>query len=332
MTTLLKELGFIVLACARDLKSAAVLVRAEKPDLVIAGTQFPDGDGLELCRLLLQERGVPILLMTDGGAEDPHLIFEATRAGALEVVPRPPGRNHPDHERLARHLSRTIRTLAGVRIMSRRPDRQVRPVPAPQRSAERAPIPVEELIIAVGASTGGPILLPEILKALAGRPFAFAMVVQHIVPEFIEGFGVWLESQIHVPVRLAANGARPERGTVYMAPPSCQIEVEPRGDFRVVEASRMPTPHTPSIDVAFRSLARFRPTQTTAILLTGMGRDGAEGLLALREAKAFTVAQSPQTAVLASMPEHAIALGAALEILPPPEIHGLLVKQLARTA
>lgn len=330
MSALLRELGFSVIGVASNMAGAVATVRQHNPEIVVARLRLADGDGIELSKLLLQDRGIPIILIADTEVPEPEIFFAATGAGALDVLPTPPRKNHPDYERATRHLARTIRTLSGVRIMARRRDRQAAAEAAPTNADVGRPHgSIDEIIIAVGASTGGPMVVADILRALTGRPFAFAVVVQHMVPEFIAGFATWLESQIQVPVRLAEDGRSPEKGVVYLAPPKCQIQIEPSGRFRTASANSLPTTHVPSIDVAFLSLAKFRPANTTAVLLTGMGHDGAEGLKGLRDAKAFTIAQTPQSAVLASMPEKAIARGAAMLTLSPEDIQKTLTKQLA---
>ncbi|MEO8362642.1 MAG: chemotaxis protein CheB [Vicinamibacteria bacterium] len=330
MSAVLRDLGFAVAGVASNMAGAVAMVRQHNPAIVIANLRLADGDGIQLCTLLLQERGIPIILITDSGVPEPDVFFAATSAGALDVLSSPPAKNHPDYERATRHLARTIRTLSGVRIMARRRDRQVVAGPAPlDADAGRPRTAGDDLIIAVGASTGGPMVVADILRALAGRPFAFAVVVQHMVPEFIAGFGTWLESQIQVPVRLAEDGLLPEKGVVYLAPPKCQIQIEASGRFRTASAKSLQTTHVPSIDVAFLSLSKFRPANTTAVLLTGMGHDGAEGLKVLRDARAFTIVQTPESAVLASMPEKAIARGAAMLTLSPEDIQKTLAKRLA---
>lgn len=313
---MLVESGFVVAATAGSVAEAETAVATEHPDLVLSDVRLPGADGIELTRRLLGKRGLPVVLITAYDPRNPALIFQAMEAGALEVLPKPPARSDPGFGEYHRSLASTLRILAGTPVISRRP-RLRRLVEQP--AAVVQPV-VEAPIVAIGASTGGPPVVADLLRALSGRRIAFGAVAQHIIPEFAETFRSWLEGIAGRPVRLAQVGERPEPGVVYTPPAHSHLRLRPAGTWDVIPAGSLALAHVPSVDVLFDSLARFAPHDTLAVLLTGMGSDGAEGLSALRAAGAWTAAQRPDTAVVDSMPQSAIARGAASEVLAPEEI------------
>jgi two-component system, chemotaxis family, protein-glutamate methylesterase/glutaminase len=327
LCTLVEEAGFHVCGQAEDVAEAESLVRREEPDLILSDIHLPDGDGIELTRRVLAERGVPIVLITAHDPKDPALVFRAMAAGALEVLPKPPARLDPEFAGYFRVFQMTLRTLAGVPVVRRRRVApKAEPAPEPAAAASRQPGPQlgGPAIIAIGASTGGPILIGDLLVALRDRSFAFAVVVQHIVPDFAESFRAWLEAHARIRVLAARDRATPEPGIVYTVPAGCHLRLRANGTFEVLGGKALPTSQLPSIDAFFGSLAPYAPKETIAILLTGMWHDGAAGLLRLRQAGALTVAQTPATAAVDSMPRTAIERGAASLVLSPKEIADFL--------
>jgi two-component system, chemotaxis family, protein-glutamate methylesterase/glutaminase len=324
LCALLTEAGFDVLGTASGVAEGERLVRTERPDLVLSDIQLGDGTGIELTRSVLAERGVPIVLITAHDHRNPELIFRALQAGALEVLPKPPARTSAGLPAYRRRLETTLRTLAGVPVVRRR----TRPSSPPPVSVRVAPLRLEgeSPVVAIGASTGGPVVVGDLLRALAGRRFAFAVVAQHIVPDFAESFRAWLAEHSGISVLMARDGESPRPGTVYTIPGATHLELSEQGRFRIVPGADRREPHVPSIDLLFASLAALRPRETVAILLTGMGQDGAAGLLSLRQKGAATVAQAPETAAVDSMPRAAIDREAALLQLTPPEIGELLAQ------
>jgi two-component system chemotaxis response regulator CheB len=324
LCALASDAAFEVVGTAHNVADAERLVRARRPGLVLSDIHLPDGDGIELTERVLAEHGVPIVLITAQDHRNPELIFRALQAGALEVLPKPPARSSPRFPAYLRRFETTLRTLAGVPVVRRR---RREPAPAAAPSALKVAPPRLEgdaAVVAIGASTGGPVIVGDLLRALAGRRFAFAVVAQHIVPDFADSFRGWLAEHTGRPVWAARNGEAPEPGGVYTIPGSCHLQLTAEGRFRVESGSRQDTLHVPSVDLLFTSLAALRPRSTIAILLTGMGKDGAEGLKSLRDRGALTVAQAPATAAVDSMPRSAIERDAAVQVLAPPEIARLL--------
>lgn len=327
---MVEQAGFALAGTAESVAEAERLVHRKKPDLVLSDVRLQDGDGIELTRRVLAERGVPIILITAHDPANPDLVFRALEAGALEVLAKPPAATSPGFAAYRRSFETTLKSLAGIPIVRRKP-RQAEPAagkpgalplrpPAPAARLELSALP----LIAIAASTGGPLLVGDLLKALPEGGFAFAVVIQHIVPDFADSFRVWLGEHAGRRVLFAEEGRAPVAGGIYVAPPHCHVQLHRDGTFRTPSALDVPTSHVPSADVLFASLSAARPADTLAIQLSGMGSDGAEGLAELRAAGGHTIVQSPETAAVDGMPRSAIERGAACEVLRPEQIADLL--------
>jgi len=186
----------------------------------------------------------------------------------------------------------------------------------------------ETRLVAIVASTGGPSALAQILGALPFDFGAAVLVVQHMGAAFAEAFCAWLDHASALEVRLAQHGERPVPGLALVAPPGRHMLLSSGGRIRLLAETRG-EPHVPSADVLFRSLAAHAP-RTTAVVLTGMGSDGAEGLLELRRAGAVTLVQDPASSIVDGMPAAARRAGAAREVLALGEIAPALLRLCAK--
>lgn len=314
LRTMLEEMGFQVVGTAVSVQEAEALVRIHHPHLMLSDVHLADGDGIALTQKIMSTTPVPIVLMTAHNPSNPDLAFRAMQAGALEVLPKPPGRDEPGFANYFQQCARTLRTLAGIPVVRRR----VTAVSTTASHTRAWTSHVDIPIIAIGASTGGPTLIAELLKALNDQIIQFCVVAQHMVPDFIGSFHDWLQPMVDRPIHLAAQGMRPERGAIYLIPPNCHLELAPGGCWNL--ARGVTSAHVPSIDVLFRSLSTEVAHQVVAILLTGMGQDGAAGLKALKTAGSYTIVQDPSTALLYSMPQSAIRLDAACSVMSASEI------------
>lgn len=184
------------------------------------------------------------------------------------------------------------------------------------------------MIIAIGASTGGPKALLNLLRGLSAAPEVRILIVQHIAKGFAAGLATWLDRESPFAVRLAQAGDRLEPGLALVAPPHQHMELQ---GGRILLSGAAPR-HAcrPSVDALFESLALTAAPQVIGVLLTGMGRDGAAGLLALHQAGAQTIVQDQASSVIFGMPKAAIALGAAQQILPLEQIPAALLRLLNR--
>ncbi len=180
-------------------------------------------------------------------------------------------------------------------------------------------------LVAIGASTGGPLVIRTILNGLPPEFPASVMIVQHMVPEFIPGFVEWLRHTVCLDVRLAANGETLQAAKVYVAPGGCQTGIEPGGKIVLTQDPAW-NGHRPSVSYLFRAAAEIFRNEAIGVLLTGMGSDGAAELRLMREKGAVTIAQNKPTSTVFGMPGEAIKLQAATYVLPPEQIAATLGK------
>lgn len=318
------EPGLDIVGVARDGEEAVRLVERLGPDVVVMDVHMPLLDGLDATRLVMERAPTRVLLVSASSSQlENERGFEALRAGAVMLIRKPPGPDHPDFEAAARELVATIRLVADVKVIRRWPRRE----PEAGRT-RRTPRRGSIRLVAIGASTGGPPAVAEILSRLPADFGCPVLVVQHIAPEFAEGFTKWLGKQTPLRVKPAVAGERVQPGTVYVAVDPYQLGIDAG---KIIRLAREPSENgfTPSASYLFRSVAEVYGSAAIGVLLTGMGRDGADGLRQLREAGGVTIAQDEESSVVFGMPGEAIRLGAAEHVLPPEEI-AALVRELVR--
>ncbi len=289
---------------AGDGREAVGLCASDRPDLVLMDLVMPGMDGVEATRQIMRQSPCAILLVTASIETNESRIFEALGHGALDVVMTPVMAG-------AAGGSPAQVLLAKIDALEGRLGR-----------ADAAP-EAERPIVCLGASSGGPKALARILRDL---PFDFPaplVVVQHVDADAAEGLCAWLATVSPLPVGAAEAGETPQPGTVRVAASRDHLVLT--GDGRLAYTPEPAARCRPSIDVFFRSVAGRWKGGGTGVLLTGAGDDGAEGLLALREAGFRTIAQDEATSAVFEMPRAAIALGAAREVLPADRIAAALL-------
>jgi two-component system response regulator WspF len=252
----------------------------------------------------MREAPCAILIVTAAPQDNVGRVFRALGAGALDVTATPVllGRGGEDA------LLAKIRTIA--KLISATP---AAPPPTPT-AAPAASGPAVTRLVAIGASTGGPVALARVLARWRPPPDTAAVVVQHIDPAFAQQLARWLGEQTGVPVRAIAGGDALEGGLVQVAASDDHLRLTPGHRF-AYDAHPRDEVYRPSIDVFFHSVARYWDKNATGVLLTGMGRDGASGLLAMRQAGQGTIAQDEASSAVYGMPRAAAELGAAEKIL-----------------
>lgn len=310
----------MLLPVAHSGASAVEAACTLRPDLILMDLVLPVLDGIEAIRQIMALAPCPIVvlsahLMTPQGDR----TFEALAAGAVEVLAKPSGVEPHQSAEFARHLISTVRLMATARVV-RRPVRA-----GPASAGSSSPWRGKFELVAVGASVGGPQLLWELLQQLPA-PYPLPIFIsQHILAGFEHGLAAWLSRTRHA-VRVAAPGDRPRPGSVLLAPSERSLALRGGRCELVSPAGRQ---MTPSIDVMFDSIAESVGSRCVALLLTGMGEDGARGLQKLRQRGALTVTQSGDSCVVDGMPAAARALGAVELELPPTGIAKLLLQVAA---
>jgi two-component system chemotaxis response regulator CheB len=304
---------------AEDGAQAVAAVLAVEPHVVVMDLQMPVMDGYDAIERIMAVRPTPIVVLSSrANRNQMQTAFEAMRRGALEVLPKP--EDTPSWQQLAGSLPGTVRAVAEARAqpLAARP-RPPRPVPP-------VAVPVALRYVAIGASTGGPAAIRELLAEIPAEVPVSFLIVQHIAAGFEVGFADWLNKEFPLDVRLAKDGERPPPGAVRLAPGGSHLLLEPDGVLRLDSGTPARRGHRPSVDELFLSCAQSCPEQVAGVILTGMGADGAEGLLALRAAGGLTFAQDEASSVVFGMPRVALERGAADVALPPRELARTLVR------
>ena len=316
--TLNSALDMTVVGEAVNGVEAVSLNAALKPDIIIMDILMPVMDGLEATDTIIAKNPTPILILSATLEEkDVKLAFTAIKKGALDVMGKPAASGTVNQQEFISRLLERIRLLARIKVIHHLQRSKEPKLSLPPRASSRS-------ILAIGASTGGPKAVMSIVKALPLNFSGAIFIVQHISPGFAKGFAHWLDIESNITVRLAEPGDAPTAGTALVAPTDCQMILED-GLVKIVDAPAVNSCR-PSIDVFFNSLAACRGGDSVGVLLTGMGRDGAQGLLSLKESGAFTLVQDEKSCAVFGMPKAAIAINAADEVLSLVEIPATVIK------
>lgn len=295
-----------VLWTARTGLEAVRMATDNRPDLILMDLNMPELDGVEATRQIMAKSPCAILIVTGQPQDSVSAVFRAMGAGALDVTATPVLRGSGgDAELLAK-----IKTIGKLLRVSRTDQPARTPPPAP--GANNA---VSHLL-AIGASTGGPVTVATILAGWQPPAGTAIVVVQHIDAHFAPQLARWLDDQLAMPVQVVVDGDLLAPGTVQVAMTNDHLMLGPGGRL-YYDANPREYAYRPSVDVFFRCVAQHWHGAATGVLLTGMGRDGAAGLLAMREAGKSTISQDEASSAVYGMPRAAADLGAAQNILPP---------------
>lgn len=315
-------------------KRAIKFLERNKPDIITMDINMPEMDGLEATRIIMETTPVPILIVTSSwSSSDVKATYQATEAGALAMLEKPRGIGHPDHNRMALELVKTVKLMSQVKVVRRwaRARRERKKVELPPSVLKPELIKEEIKLIAFGASTGGPPALRKILFLLPKNLPVPILIVQHITKGFLKGFVEWLNETTHQNVHVATNYVNPKQGNVYVAPNGYQMGVKSDG-ILVLRKDDPEYNLCPSVSYLFRSVAEVFRENAIGVLLTGMGKDGAYELKMMKDQGAITIAQSKESSVINGMPGTAVKLGAAKYILSPEQIAGTIEQILKRNS
>ncbi|MFL6710426.1 MAG: chemotaxis-specific protein-glutamate methyltransferase CheB [Massilia sp.] len=307
---------------ARDGREAVRMCIETRPDLVLMDLVMPELDGVEATRQIMQQAPCAILIVTAQPQDNVSMVFRAMGAGALDVTATPllgahggaEGKGEEDSQLLAK-----IKTIGKLLRMS-----AGEAMPAPLEPGPRVGV---KHLLAIGASTGGPGAVGRVLAGWTPAPGVAIVVVQHIDANFAGPFARWLGDQVSMPVRAIDSGDVLEAGVVHVARTNDHLVMDGRQRLQY-DAQPKAYPYRPSVDVFFRCVAAQFAGEATGVLLTGMGRDGAEGLLAMRRAGKLTIAQDQASSAVYGMPRAAADIGAAERILSLEQINAALRTRL----
>ncbi|WP_179504798.1 MULTISPECIES: protein-glutamate methylesterase/protein-glutamine glutaminase [unclassified Sphingomonas] len=336
-----------VVATAADPFAAARHIQEQVPDVITLDVEMPRMDGITFLRKLMQQCPVPVVMCSSLTEEGSETLLEAMHAGAVDVIlkPRMGVADHLSESRLM--IRDTVKAAARAKVrpggrggaraapaLGTQPKLTadaVLPPPPSRAPGSKAMSRTTEMVVCVGASTGGTEALREVLEALPANAPGI-VIVQHMPEHFTRAFARRLDGLCAVTVKEAEDGDTVMRGHVLIAPGGKHMLLERQGARYLVSVRDGPlvSRHRPSVDVLFRSAARCAGSNAVGIIMTGMGDDGARGLLEMKQAGARTMAQDEATSVVFGMPKEAIARDAADKIVPLGAIAQELLQATAR--
>jgi two-component system chemotaxis response regulator CheB len=296
-----------MVATASDPLIARELIKKFNPDVLTLDIDMPRMDGIEFLARLMRLRPMPVVMISSVTTQGSEATLTALERGAVDFLPKPDLLASGELDDWALQVSEKIRTASKACLSGQRPRTSARTARSPLCSSQRN-------IIAIGASTGGTEALREVLMPMPVTCPGI-VIAQHMPPGFTRSFSQRLDTLCRIHVKEAEDGEEVISGQALIAPGDRHLEVERHRSgyiVRLTDAQHV-NRHRPSVDVLFESVARHAGKQASAALLTGMGSDGARGLLSLRQAGAWTLAQSQESCVVFGMPREALALDAAQE-------------------
>jgi two-component system chemotaxis response regulator CheB len=313
-------------------------------DVVTMDINLPGMNGFETTRRIMESHPVPIAIVSSlvGASTDTSNPFRVMEEGALALLAKPPGPGHPDYERRAKELVRTIRAISEVKVFRRSsPITRFAPGPHPHPGASASskaspatgarpstsrPGPSGRYrLVALGASTGGPAVIESIFAMLGpGFPLPI-LVVQHIAAGFTQGFADWIRKSSRLPTRVAHHGETPAPGTAYVAPDDAHMGLSPTGTIALDSYQGQIHGMRPSVSHLFESVAGILGNRTIGVILSGMGADGSKELGLIREKGGVTIAQDAESCIVPGMPVEAVRFGSAGLVLPPESIAKKLI-------
>jgi two-component system chemotaxis response regulator CheB len=310
-----------VVGQAADGRQAVALTQRLQPDVITMDMHMPVMNGFEATREIMETSPRPVVIVSASfDRRDVDRSFQALEAGAVALVGKPPAPTDPNFSASVKEIVTTVRLMAGVKVVTRHRRREfaesgARPAPAPADRSE---------LVAIAGSTGAPAALSAILGALPGDLPVPVVVVQHIAPGFEEGLVGWLQRTSPLSIRLAASRLPLRPGEVLVAPNGRHLAVA-NGGVMLREAAPVDG-HRPSATHLFSSVAATYGAKAMGVILTGMGSDGARGLLELKQAGGYVIAQDEATSVVYGMARSAVALGAVDRVVPLGMIADAIIK------
>lgn len=290
-----------------------------KPDIITMDIDMPKMNGFEATRKIMETTPVPIVVITAlFNSKDIDRTFQAMEAGAVSVIEKPTAITDGNFDKEVQNIVHMIKLMSEIKVIKRKTIYKNKKTGSLENYKAKNTLSSIK-IAAIGVSTGGPPVLQSIFSKLPSNIKIPILVVQHITPGFIEGLVDWLSGVTEYPIHIAVHGEKVLPGHIYFAPDGFHMEI--RGDGKIfLNGAEKENGLRPAVSCLFRSIARYYGKDSIGILLTGMGKDGAEELKLLKDIGAITVAQDKETSIVYGMPGEAVKLDAATYILPPERI------------
>ena len=319
--------GITVIGAVIDPVFAMARMQIQWPDVIVLDVEMPRMDGLTFLEKLMRGRPMPVVMISSLTEQGSEATFRAMELGAVDFVAKPKLGIREGMQAYAEEICYKIKAASLARLIPR-PLQPVMPVEDTPRSGVPRPIIGTEKLIAIGASTGGTEAIKDVLLGLPADSPGI-VITQHMPPGFTRSFAERLNRMTRINVVEAKGGERILPGHAFLAPGDKHLLVERSGANYVTRLSDAEPVrrHKPAVDPMFHSVAQCAGRNVIACLLTGMGKDGAQGMLEIRQAGGYTVAQNEATCVVYGMPREAVAIGGAEDILPLGEIAEALLQQ-----
>ncbi|WP_075594304.1 chemotaxis response regulator protein-glutamate methylesterase [Pseudoalteromonas sp. PAB 2.2] len=314
-----------VVGSAEDPYEAREQIKRLNPDVLTLDIEMPKMDGLSFLKNLMRLRPMPVVMISTLTQKGSPITLEALETGAVDFIAKPTANVSQSLQRYAHLLHQKIRTAAGARV---------RAFKEQNLEADSALSTLQfkaNSVLAIGASTGGTEAIKEVLVRMPEQCPPI-VITQHIPPVFSTSFAMRMDRTCKINVKEAEHGDKLRPGWAYIAPGDQHLSIVKQGSalYCQLDTSELVNRHRPAVDVLFNSLLVACPKATIAALLTGMGSDGAKGLLALKQAGAYTIAQDELSSVVWGMPKAAIELDAAHEIVRLDKITAQMLKQAVK--
>lgn len=312
-----------VIGIVNNGEAAIKFIEKNKPDVITMDISMPGMNGFEATRRIMETNPTPIIVITGlFDSRDIDRTFQAIDAGAVSVIEKPTSINDKGFHQIAENIINMVKLMSEVKVIKRKPAYKNTKI-----NLSNDIKVINDLsdikIIAIGVSTGGPPVLQTIFSKLPSNIKIPILVVQHITPGFLDGLIDWLSQVTEYPIHIAAQGERMLPGHIYFAPDGFHMEVRGNGEILLTTAEKE-NGLRPAVSCLFRSVLNCYGKKSMAILLTGMGSDGAKELKQLKDKGALTVAQDKDTSIVYGMPGEAVKLNAAIYVLSPEKIAKLL--------